>query len=96
MRTRTKAAGILAASLLVGAWASNGYLRAAAFVVQASGMQGLARTAAWAETGAYDERSLTIPWRGGELRARLYIPHGTSDRAMLLVPGQFIRVGHRV
>ena len=87
MRTRTKAAGIIAASLLVGAWASNGYLRAGAFVVQASGMQGFARTAASIETGAFDERSLTIPWRGGELRARLYVPHGTSDRAMLLVPG---------
>jgi dienelactone hydrolase len=87
MRTRTKAAGIIAASLLVGAWASNGYLRAAAFVVQASGMQGYARTAASIETGDFDERALTIPWRGGELRARLYTPHGKSDRAMLLVPG---------
>lgn len=87
MRRRTKAAGILAASLLVGAWASNGYLRAAAFVVQAAGMQGYARTAASLETGEFDERQLTIPWRGGELRARLYVPRGTSDRAMLLVPG---------
>ena len=87
MRTRTKAAGIVAASLLVGAWASNGYLRAAAFVVQAAGLQGYARTAASIETGDFDERSLTIPWRGGELRARLYTPRGASDRAMLLVPG---------
>jgi dienelactone hydrolase len=87
MRTRTKAAGIIAAALLLGAWASNGYLRATAFVVQASGMQGYARTVASVETGRFDERALTIPWRGGQLRARLYIPHGSSDRAMLLVPG---------
>jgi dienelactone hydrolase len=87
MRTRTKAVGIVAACLLVGAWASNGYLRAAAFVVQAAGMQGYARRAASLETRGFDERSLTIPWRGGELRARLYTPHGTSDRAMVLVPG---------
>jgi dienelactone hydrolase len=73
----------LAGALALG----NGYLRAAAFVVQAAGMQGYARTAASIETGEFDERALTIPWRGGELRARLYVPHGASDRAMLLVPG---------
>jgi dienelactone hydrolase len=87
MRTRTKAVGIVAACLLVGAWASNGYLRAAAFVVQAAGMQGYARQAASLETGEFDERSLTIPWRGGKLRARLYTPRGGVDRAMVLVPG---------
>jgi hypothetical protein len=65
----------------------NSYLRAAAFVVQAAGMQGYARTAASIETRDFDERALTIPWRGGELRARLYTPHGASDRAMVLVPG---------
>jgi len=87
MQRRTKAAGVIAAALLLGAWASNGYFRAAAFVVQASGMQGYARRAAAVETGDFDERALTIPWRGGQLRARLYVPHGASDRAMLLVPG---------
>src|SRR4029453_13517905 len=46
-----------------------------------------ARTAASIETGKFDERALTIPWRGGQLRARLYIPRGASDRAMVLVPG---------
>jgi dienelactone hydrolase len=87
MRTRTKAAGIVAVALLLGAWASNGYLRAAAFILQASGMQGYARKAAAVETGEFDQRPLTIPWRGGQLRARLYIPRGASDRAMVLVPG---------
>jgi dienelactone hydrolase len=73
----------LTAALALG----SGYLRGAAFVVQAAGMQGFARTAASLKTGEFDERALTIPWRGGQLRARLYIPRGTSDRAMLLVPG---------
>jgi dienelactone hydrolase len=86
MRGRTKVAGI-AAALLLAVWASNGYLRAAAFVVQAAGMEGAARRAASLETNAYDERLLTVPWRGGQLRARLYAPRGRSDRAMLLVPG---------
>jgi dienelactone hydrolase len=87
MRRSVKAAGIGAALLLAGGWAGNGYLRAAAFVVQAAGMEGYARTAASVETGGFDEHALTIPWRGGRLRARLYVPRGASDRAMLLVPG---------
>ena len=87
MRGRTKAVVGGAALLLIALWASNGYLRAAAFVVQAAGMQGFARTAAGFETGEFDERTLTVPWRGGQLRARVYIPRGASDRAMLLVPG---------
>jgi dienelactone hydrolase len=87
MRGRTKAVGGVAALLLVALWAANDYFRAAAFVVQASGMQGYARTAAGFETGEFDERTLTVPWRGGQLRARVYVPRGASDRAMLLVPG---------
>jgi len=74
---------ILAAALVV----FNSYLRAAAFVIQAAGMQGAARTAASLETGRFTERALVIPWRGGQLRARLYRPIGASDRTMLLVPG---------
>jgi len=74
-------------ALACGAFAANGYLRAAAFIVQAAGMHGIARSAADLETGEFDERPLTIPWRGGQLRARLYVPRGASDRAMLLVPG---------
>jgi dienelactone hydrolase len=75
------------AFLCVAVVLANGYLRAAAFVIQAAGMPGYARRAASLETGGFDERSLTVPWRGGQLRARLYVPRGTSDRAMLLVPG---------
>jgi len=71
MNRRTKAAGVIAAALLLGAWASNGYFRAAAFVIQAAGTQGYARRAAAVETGEFDERARTIPWRGGQLRPRL-------------------------
>ena len=88
MRRRTKAwLGRRRRRPARGLYASNGYLRAAAFVVQAAGMQGFARSAARLEINAFDERALTIPWRGGELRGRLYTPRGASDRAMLLVPG---------
>jgi dienelactone hydrolase len=50
-------------------------------------MQGPARAAASLETNGFTERALVIPWRGGQLRARLYRPVGASDRTMLLVPG---------
>ena len=88
MRRRTKAwIAVAALVLIAGGYAANSYLRAAAFVVQAAGMQGFARTAARLETNAFDESAVAVPWRGGELRGRLYTPRGASDRAMLLVPG---------
>jgi dienelactone hydrolase len=88
MRRRTKAwLGAAALALVAAGYAANGYFRAAAFVVQAAGMQGFARSAAQLEMGAFDESTLTIPWRQGQLRGRLYRPRGASDRAMLLVPG---------
>jgi dienelactone hydrolase len=86
-RKRSLVLGLTLVVLVAGGIASNSYLRAAAFVVQAAGMQGAARRAAALETNAFDERTLAVPWRDGELRARLYSPRGESDRAMLLVPG---------
>ncbi len=79
--------GLTIVLLCAGLYASNGYLRAAAFVIQAAGMQGAARSLSRLETNAFDDRTLTVPWRGGELRGRLFTPRGASDRAMLLVPG---------
>ncbi len=90
MRTRRRrwlAWGLPPAILVAAIAAGQPWLRAAAFVVQAAGLQGSARRAANLEIGAYDERALQVAWRGGELRARLYTPRGASDRAMLLVPG---------
>lgn len=80
------ATGVLLAALAMGV-ATNPYLRAAAFVVRAAGMKGIARSAASLEANSFDERALTVPWRDGVLRARLYVPHGRSARAVLLVPG---------
>ena len=90
MRRRTKAgvaAALTLAVALAAVAAGNDYLRAAAFVIQAAGMQGVARSVAQVEINAIDERDLAVPWRGGMLRARLYRPQAASDRAMLLVPG---------
>ena len=87
LKRNAVAAGLPLVVLAVALVLSNSYFRAAAFVVQAAGMQGPARAAASLETGAFTERALVVPWRGGQLRARLYRPVGASDRAMLLVPG---------
>jgi dienelactone hydrolase len=87
MKRKTWLFGVPVIALILALPLYNGYLRAAAFVIQAAGMQGYARQAASIETGEFDERALMIPWRGGELRGRLYVPRGRSDRAMLLVPG---------
>jgi dienelactone hydrolase len=67
--------------------AGHAYVRGAAFVVQAAGMQGIARTVAeWQTTGITEDR-LTVPWRGGELPARRYLPVGRHSRVFLLTPG---------
>jgi dienelactone hydrolase len=87
LKRNAVAAGLPFVVLAVALVLFNSYLRAAAFVIQAAGMQGPARTAASLETNGFTERALVVPWRGGELRARLYRPVGASDRAMLLVPG---------
>ncbi|MGH9308855.1 MAG: hypothetical protein ACRD1U_05750, partial [Vicinamibacterales bacterium] len=67
--------------------AAHDYIEAAAFVVRAAGMQGIARRAAALEAEAVGETPATIPWRGGTLRGRTYEPADVSGRAILLVPG---------
>jgi len=94
MRWRRRAAVLvvvpfLAVSLVLagGYVAGHSYVRGAAFVVRAAGMQGIARTVAEWETLEVVEQPLTIPWRGGLLPARKYLPRGAARRAFLLVPG---------
>jgi dienelactone hydrolase len=80
---------VLLACLALGAGyvAARDYIRGASFVVQAAGMQGLARTVAEWETRAVTEQVLTIPWRAGVLPARRFLPQGRQRRPFLLVPG---------
>lgn len=79
---------LVALLLLVGAGViAWDYVRAAAFVVQAAEMDGVAsRLLTWT-TSRVEERPMEVPWRGGDLRARAYLPHGDSGGAVLLVPG---------
>ncbi len=82
------AGGILLAIMVALFFAARFYLRGAAFVVQAAGLGGAARSAThWYATGVAAADLAPIPWRGGALRARAYRPARVSDRAILLVPG---------
>jgi hypothetical protein len=73
--------------LLGGYVAGQPYVRGAAFVVQAAGMHGVARTVAEWQTRPVVDAPLTVPWRAGVLPARRYLPVGSHGRVFLLVPG---------
>jgi dienelactone hydrolase len=79
---------IVAAVLVIGGYAAaDDYLRGAAFVIQAAGMQGAVRSVAEWTTVDVTEADATIPWRGGTLRGRTYLPVDRKGPATLLVPG---------
>ena len=75
------------ALMLVGYAGTQDYFEAAAFVVRAAGMTGVARSAAALEADAVSEASVTVAWRDGELRGRAYTPSSLSGRPIVLVPG---------
>jgi dienelactone hydrolase len=76
------------AILLLAAVLSRPYIRGAAFVVKAAGMQGFGQKAArWQSTSVTETAVRPIPWRGGVLRSRSYLPGRESGRTILLVPG---------
>ena len=86
---RSKTAGVLLLIALVAlVFAARFYLRGAAFVVQAAGINGAARSAThWYATEVTAADAAPVPWRGGELRARTYRPARQAGRPILLVPG---------
>lgn len=88
------ALALLAGLPLIGALAigathtGQSYQRGAAFVVQAAGMQGTARTmASWTAEPVSAMGVTPIAWRGGSLRTRGYQPLHERGRGILLVPG---------
>ena len=88
MTRRRLALGSLVLVPLLAAGLSPPYVRGAAFVVQAAGMQGAARTmASWDEEAVSLVGVPPVPWRGGTLRAHGYQPQHARGRAILLVPG---------
>jgi dienelactone hydrolase len=80
-------AGIPLVLLTGGIAAEYDYVRSTAFLVQAAGFSGPFRTAAEWTTISVSEYQTSIPWRSGELRARVYRPATVHGPATLLVPG---------
>jgi dienelactone hydrolase len=80
-------AATAAVIVFAGVVAADDYIRAAEFVIRASGMQGMARRIADFRLQPVRDERLTVPWRGGELPARRYRPLFPSERPILLVPG---------
>ncbi len=86
-RRRTVLVAVPLVLVAAGVAATHDYVNGAAFVVQAAGMHGLVRTLAEWDSEAVSEQPLRIPWRGGELTARSYVPAKRTGRLILLVPG---------
>ena len=80
-------AATAAVIVFAGVVAADDYIRAAEFVIRASGMQGMPRRIADFRLQPVGDERLTVPWRGGELPARRYRPFLPSERPILLVPG---------
>jgi dienelactone hydrolase len=90
MKVRRKLVAAVGVPMLIvvgGTYAALDHIRGASFVIQAANVQGLARTAAELGTEAVSESPARVPWRGGELAARWYIPADRSGRPVLVVPG---------
>ncbi|PYR90663.1 MAG: hypothetical protein DMF84_19635 [Acidobacteria bacterium] len=65
------------------------YRRGAAFVVQAAGIEGVARRVAGWQTVPVSQtlNGYTVPWHGGTLKAHAYQPYRVLGRGIMLVPG---------
>lgn len=75
------------AALAGAAFAFSDYALGTAFVVDAADIGGwMARAADWTER-PHAQSNVTVPWRGGSLLARVYVPEGGVRRGLLLVPG---------
>jgi hypothetical protein len=83
---RSRVAGALVLAIVVSlVFAARFYLRGAAFVVQAAGIDGAARTATrWYATDVSAADAAPVPWRGGTLRARTYRPARQAGRPILM------------
>jgi dienelactone hydrolase len=89
--TRRRNALLALALLAAAVWFLAPYARGAALVIQAAGIEGWPRTVASWGSAAVRERDLTVATRHGGIRARVYVPAGSIDQTILLVPGVHAR-----
>src|SRR5687768_14388905 len=90
MTRRRKALAVVLTPLIVltaAVTAGYDHVRGAAFVIQAAGVSGAASTVASWTTDEVQVSEAVVPWRGGELRGRVYAPADPDGPPALLVPG---------
>ena len=78
---------VLLAALSALVFIARPYVHGLSFVIRAADMDGLARRAADLDTTAVHARELVIPTARGPLRARVYEPARSRQRAALLTSG---------
>jgi len=79
---------VVAVLILVLGFVGRPYLRGAAFVVEAAGLNGWAHKLTALQIQPVEKRDLSVPSRHGPLRAYAYQPaHYRGARGVLLVPG---------
>src|SRR5258708_6102445 len=92
---RLALAGLVVA-LLTAAVLAPPYIRGAAFVIQAAGMQGPARRiAGWRATSVSETRVSPTPWRGGTLPSPAHQPARRAGRGLPPVPGRHAPAIHQ-
>ena len=85
-----KVLALAALPLVIGAAVvatSYEYVRGAAFVIQAAGLNGMARSVAEWHSVSVSEADATIPITEGALRARIYRPQEAEGPPVLVFPG---------
>jgi dienelactone hydrolase len=86
---RSRAAGIIILAVFIAfVFTVRFYLSGAAFVIQAANVGGWTSAATrWYLSPVTDADIAPVPWRDGQLRARVYRPQKVRGRGILLVPG---------
>ncbi len=88
MRPRNLLTGlvVVTAALAIVMPAIRSYARASAFIIRMADIRGWPARAAAVEEDEVAVSDLQVPWRGGQLRARAYVP-AHVHRAVILVAG---------
>ena len=79
---------VVVAVMATGSYTVAPYLRAASLIIRAASLGGRAEAIANAQAHSVEQRPKhVVPTRHGDVPAQFYIPDGTPDRTLLVMPG---------